>query len=139
MRSTIRQLITGVAVAVALSAVGVGAIGGAVAQSPSDAIALHGVAGLPGHREADPRRGMVATVARLHHEGGQGHARARGCSEKISASFQPLHGGSARRLAPQAERRLRPCARRAAITLRPPTVAMRARKPCLRLRTSLLG
>jgi hypothetical protein len=33
MRSTVRQLITGVAVAVALSAVGVGAIGGAVAQS----------------------------------------------------------------------------------------------------------
>jgi hypothetical protein len=34
MRSTVRQLITGVAVAVALSAVGVGAIGGAIAQSP---------------------------------------------------------------------------------------------------------
>ena len=33
MRSTVRQLITGVAVAVALSAVGVGAIGGAVAQA----------------------------------------------------------------------------------------------------------
>ena len=34
-----------------------------------------------------------------------------------------------RRREPQAERRLRPRARRAAITLRPPTVAMRARKP----------
>jgi hypothetical protein len=39
----------------------------------------------------------------------------------------------------QADRRLRPRARRAAITLRPPTVAMRARKPCRRLRTILLG
>ena len=34
---------------------------------------------------------------------------------------------------------LRPRARRALITLRPPVVAMRARKPCRRLRTSLLG
>jgi hypothetical protein len=40
MRSTVRQLITGVAVAVALSAVGVGAIGGAVAQSPQRVPAL---------------------------------------------------------------------------------------------------
>jgi hypothetical protein len=39
----------------------------------------------------------------------------------------------------QAESRLRPRARRAAMTLRPPFVAMRARKPCRRLRTSLLG
>jgi hypothetical protein len=34
---------------------------------------------------------------------------------------------------------LRPRERRAAITLRPPTVAMRARKPWRRLRTILLG
>jgi hypothetical protein len=40
MRSTVRQLITGVAIAVALSAVGVGAIGGAVAQAPQRAPAL---------------------------------------------------------------------------------------------------
>jgi hypothetical protein len=39
----------------------------------------------------------------------------------------------------QALRRLRPCARRAAMPLRPPLVAMRARKPCRRLSTSLLG
>jgi hypothetical protein len=39
----------------------------------------------------------------------------------------------------QALSRLRPRARRAAITLRPPLVAMRARKPCRRFRTSLLG
>ena len=39
----------------------------------------------------------------------------------------------------QAESRLRPIARRFDSTLRPPTVAVRARKPCRRLRTSLLG
>ncbi len=39
----------------------------------------------------------------------------------------------------QAESRFRPLARRAAITLRPPTVAILARNPCRRLRTSLLG
>src|SRR6185437_457604 len=36
-------------------------------------------------------------------------------------------------------RRLRPWERRAATTLRPPLVAIRARKPWRRLRTSLLG
>jgi hypothetical protein len=41
--------------------------------------------------------------------------------------------------APYAERRLRPRARRAAMTLRPPTVFMRDLKPWRRLRTSLLG
>jgi hypothetical protein len=40
MQSTVRPLITGVAVAVALSAVGVGAIGGAIAQSPQGMPAL---------------------------------------------------------------------------------------------------
>jgi hypothetical protein len=39
----------------------------------------------------------------------------------------------------QALRLLRPRARRARRMLRPPTVAMRARKPCRRLRTRLLG
>ena len=39
----------------------------------------------------------------------------------------------------QADSRLRPFARRAASTRRPATVDMRARKPCRRLRTSLLG
>ena len=39
----------------------------------------------------------------------------------------------------QADSRLRPRARRALSTLRPPFVARRARKPWRRLRTSLLG
>ena len=44
-----------------------------------------------------------------------------------------------RRPSDQAESFLRPRARRAFSTLRPPTVSIRARKPCRRLRTSLLG
>ena len=36
-------------------------------------------------------------------------------------------------------RRLRPLARRRASTRRPPTVAMRARKPCVRLRRRTFG
>jgi hypothetical protein len=39
----------------------------------------------------------------------------------------------------QADSFLRPRARRAASTLRPPTVAVRARKPWRRARTSRLG
>ena len=47
MPSTVRQLITGVAVAVALASVGVGAIGGALAQSPRrlPALAQDGLVG----------------------------------------------------------------------------------------------
>jgi hypothetical protein len=54
MRSTVRQLITGVAVAVALSAVGVGAIGGAVAQAPQRAPALAQDGGLVSGYNAAP-------------------------------------------------------------------------------------
>jgi hypothetical protein len=39
----------------------------------------------------------------------------------------------------QAESLFRPWARRRDNTFRPPTVAIRARKPCRRLRTILLG
>ena len=54
MRSAVRQLITGVAVAVALSAVGVGAIGGAVAQAPQRAPALAQDGGLVSGYNAAP-------------------------------------------------------------------------------------
>ena len=43
------------------------------------------------------------------------------------------------RVTRQADRRARPFARRAFMTCRPPLVAMRARKPCRRLRLRLLG
>jgi hypothetical protein len=48
-----------------------------------------------------------------------------------------LTAAAVRRL--QALSRLRPRARRAASTRRPPFLAMRVRKPWRRLRTSLLG
>jgi hypothetical protein len=50
--------------------------------------------------------------------------------EEIAALLQAFHGDSLKRPdRDQAERRLRPRARRAAITFAPPFVAMRARKP----------
>lgn len=42
-------------------------------------------------------------------------------------------------IAPYTDRRLRPLARRRARIWRPPRVAMRARKPCVRCRWILLG
>ena len=55
----------------------------------------------------------------------QGKAPVRG----VAADRQAAGRGAAREAADQAESFLRPRARRAASTLRPPTVAMRARKP----------
>ncbi len=55
-------------------------------------------------------------------------SRERGCES--DKPFRPER---------QAERLARPLARRALITLRPALVAMRARKPCRRLRFNLLG
>lgn len=48
-------------------------------------------------------------------------------------------GGGRRRNVRQTESRARPFARRADRTLRPPTVFMRARKPCVRARRSFDG
>ena len=74
---------------------------------------------------------------------------------KVTPAFQPLHCSDfgmtgferivckryAMKTEPvvQALSLLRPRARRAAKTLRPPLLAIRARKPWRRLRTSLLG
>jgi len=59
--------------------------------------------------------------------------------QEFRTPAQPLHAEHARRRKPQADSRLRPRARRAESTLRPPVVAIRVRKPWRRLRTSLLG
>jgi hypothetical protein len=98
-------------------------------------VALHRIADLPRHREADPRRTVLGAAARLHHEGAAGRAPPLGRGEKIGAAGQPFHGtfygnaGSAVAAIDHALSRLRPRARRAASTLRPPVVAMRVRKP----------
>ena len=75
-------------------------------------------------------------------------AALRGDAQELGAACQAAglrrHGrgllrGRAATRATQADSRLRPLARRLASTLRPPTVAMRARNPCRRLRTSFDG
>jgi hypothetical protein len=130
------------------------------AQAALHAVALDRAAGLARGGEAEARRlraGVVlGAAAGLKGEGRRMAASALGGRLKIGAANEPadaagdLVGGAARirrasvrtrRLArrAQADRRLRPRARRAFSTLRPPTVAMRARKPWRRLRTSLEG
>src|SRR5829696_8090376 len=99
-------------------------------EAPLHAVADDGAADLLGDGDPEPDRG-VAVVARADEEDEAGHGRA-------AAAIGGQEVGSAGEGA-QAERVLRPRARRAARTLRPPTVAVRARKPCRRLRTRLLG
>jgi hypothetical protein len=122
-----------------------------LAQAAANTVAFHSVAHLARHREADARTVRIAAPARLQHERAAGRPRSRCGSPKVRPALQPLHGntrlGKARLGKTRFERaracyalsRLRPCARRAATTLRPPLVAMRARKPWRRLRTNLLG
>ena len=83
---------------------------------------------------------LVATIACLQHESGGGCLRPGRRGQKIRPLPQSFHESNARSCSRrQADSRLRPRPRRADKTLRPPLVAMRARKPCRRLRTSLLG
>jgi hypothetical protein len=127
-----------------------------LAQAAANTVAFHGVAHLARNREADARTARITAPARLQHERAAGRPRSRRGSPKVRPALQPLHGntrlgntrlGKARPGEARLERtraryalsRLRPCARRAATTLRPPLVAMRARKPWRRLRTNLLG
>src|SRR5262249_12412697 len=96
-------------------------------EPPAHAVALDRGADLLRRREADPGRPLVVAPARLEHEGGGGNPRSRCHGEELGPSPQALHPRPLR--CDQALSRLRPRARRAATTLRPPLVAMRARKP----------
>jgi hypothetical protein len=110
-------------------------------QAAPHAIALHRIADLARHRKADARPGRVGARPRLQHERADGRPQSRGGSPKVRPALQPFHDKArfGRARARHALSRLRPRARRAATTLRPPLVAMRARKPWRRLRTNLLG
>jgi hypothetical protein len=128
-----------------------------LAQTPPHAVALHRVADLLGDRKSDSWRSGFGAQARLQDESACRRACAScgslGGGPKVTPAFQPLHEtdirtvriemGPARpgraALSAQALNFLRPRARRAAKTLRPPLVAMRLRKPWRRLRTNLLG
>ena len=114
------------------------------AEAPANAVADHGAADLLGHREAVARRPLRARLGRaqrLQQKPWPGYPGSAGNSAEFGAFPEALHAARAgrRRPAGQAESLFRPRARRAAMTLRPPFAPIRARKPCRRLRTSLLG
>ena len=110
-----------------------------ILEPPPHPIALDCRADLLRHGETDADRAIVGSPKRLQHEsGGCDLATASRC-QKIGPPPQSLHGNPPPGGRRQALSRLRPRARRAATTLRPPVVAIRARKPCRRLRTNLLG
>ncbi len=103
-----------------------------LAQAPPHPVALDRAADLLRHREAEPRRCRVAALARLQHEGAGRGPLALGGREEVRPLLQPLHGNADAADAADADyalSRLRPRARRALSTLRPPVVAVRARKP----------
>jgi hypothetical protein len=128
-----------------------------LAQAPPYAVAFHGIADLLRYCKSDPRRSGFGAPERLQDKGACRRSRASCCGlgsgPKVTSAFQPLHeidirtdlnriGTGARLCAArsaQALNFLRPRARRAARTLRPPFVAIRVRKPWRRLRTNLLG
>jgi hypothetical protein len=106
---------------------------GRLPQAPFGAVAHH--------RPADAARGgkadaneivAVAASTRLGGERALSAASGLGRGEKVATLLQAFD-------ADQAVRRLRPRARRRAISLRPLRVAIRERKPWRRLRTSRDG
>jgi hypothetical protein len=118
---------------------------------PPDAIALNRSADFSGDCEADARRPFIVSPPQLD-DGALRSPRQRASrGQEIPPSQKALHSlgpllrneltlrQSRKWARPQAERRLRLSARRRRSTLRPPFVAMRARKPWRRLRMSLLG
>ena len=108
-------------------------------QAPANPVSLDRRTDLTRHSEADAHGSAIPPLANLQHEGGCGCLGSACGSQEIPAVPQSLHGDAGLPRETHALSRLRPRERRAATTLRPPLVAMRARKPCRRLRTSLLG
>src|SRR6476646_7919031 len=111
-------------------------------EPPANAIAHDRIADLLGHRKPETRRprGILAAAQQaLEHKTLPDGAHTAPHCQEFRTPAQPLHAEQARRRKPQADSRLRPRARRAESTLRPPVVAIRVRKPWRRLRTSLLG
>src|SRR5262245_40651536 len=98
------------------------------AKPAPDAVALGGGAVLLGDRETDADRAIIVARATLQHKGGAGRPRTIGNGDEVRPLPQPIHLESPEDARVQALRRLRPRARRAARTLRPPAVARRARK-----------
>lgn len=117
-----------------------------LARDPLDPVALVSASNLPFRdREAQtgPRcraftPGQCQSILRHPLPGRENPAVVFGCQQApVPAKTGQTEGTD--RHAPQAESRLRPLARRALMTARPPRVAIRARKPWVRLRRMLLG
>ena len=125
-------------------------------EASFDSIALHRISDFLTDGEAKPgfvgRHALVTSPFSLQNEPRRRKARTFAYSQELRAALEgrDASGRRPRRLhlccghAPirrrtQADRRLRPFARRRARILRPPAVCMRLRKPWRRLRTTLLG
>ena len=63
-----------------------------LAQPPPHPVALHRIADLPRHRKSDAHRAVLATAARLHHEGADRRPQACRGGTKVRPALQPLHG-----------------------------------------------
>jgi len=103
-------------------------------QPAAHPVTLDGVPDLFGNCEANAEHARIRTFTQLQDEPRGRRLLPAGRGQKVSPLPQSLHRGVC-----QALKRLRPRARRAESTRRPPVVAMRVRKPWRRLRTSLLG
>src|SRR5690606_5753841 len=79
-----------------------------------------------------------AVGVRQQHEAGARDAQPAVGGKEVGAVLEDRDGGKSLARA-QAQRVLRPRLRRARRILRPPGVALRAKKPCRRARTRLLG
>jgi hypothetical protein len=62
------------------------------AQSPANAVAFYGVAGLLCNGQPDPRPSPIAAIARLNEERSRVRPRAACGSEEIRASLEAIHG-----------------------------------------------
>jgi hypothetical protein len=60
-------------------------------QPAPHAVALHGIADLPRHRETNARRAILRASKRLQHEGLTGYPVAGRCGSKVRPARQPLH------------------------------------------------
>jgi hypothetical protein len=66
-----------------------------IAKAAAHAVTFHRAADLPGHRETDPRRPLIAALARLQDERRPGYLRPRRSGNKVCALSQALHRSEA--------------------------------------------
>jgi len=115
---------------------------GEFTETPLHPVAHDRIAHLLRNCEAEPHGGIVvAAWADEQDEAGRRRTQGAIGREEFRATPELVDLARIRAVAGfgYADSFLRPRLRRAAMTLRPPTVAILCRKPCRRLRTRLLG